>query len=652
MYKDVIDKDICFFKCDQSMLSIGIHYLYDDDEFPSKYKKYVNQSFQFCKSKILGFKICQYFEGKKQGECNIVYNNMKIGGGEFNQNGCKQGFWTKFYKYLTPQIYIIYQGEYNNGQKINKWNYEWIEPLTRNCKIIGGGIYDQYEKKQGEWTDLSNNFKQDFQVIFTGQYRNGIKQGQWNTLFRRNQKTRFKIVCGGLYDEEQVKQGQWTELSSYFSEKCKIFWCGEYKGGKKQGKWTIKQFEEDQFEKLTQIIGGGEYDINSFKIGIWTELHDNYNENCQALNEGQYHNGKKINKWIIKYRYSDRESFQIIGGGVYDEKGRKQGKWEELAKNFCDSCQLIRFANYQSDIIQGQHMIKLRKISGSNLQLEDLEIGEFKLGKKEGNWIEIADNFKQYLKNIKDILKYFIKGCTIKGLRKEYGKYNLGNNPIRSLMILGVAFMKKEEKYNHGLILMMNLAELVNQYIMQTIKKEKRLIFVRQNIEGFKRMSLKEWQGEYDGNGMKDKEWVQPNENFWSFNLSIDHGQYRNGVKIKQWQIIRDTNLIIEQGDYNQDGHKHGIWVEFDDRGYKNLIANWQGTYDQGKKTGEWIWEIFQKHINSWKSVGNFHYDDEEMRNGICTEIDQNYLLNHFTYIGTYSNGRKVGKFKEKLNKI
>lgn len=30
-----------------------MNYLYDDDEFPSKYKKLVNQSFQFCKSKIL-----------------------------------------------------------------------------------------------------------------------------------------------------------------------------------------------------------------------------------------------------------------------------------------------------------------------------------------------------------------------------------------------------------------------------------------------------------------------------------------------------------------------------------------------------------------------------------------------------------------------
>lgn len=26
------------------------------------------------------------------------------------------------------------------------------------------------------------------------------------------------------------------------------------------------------------ILRGGEYDINGFKIGIWTELHENYNE--------------------------------------------------------------------------------------------------------------------------------------------------------------------------------------------------------------------------------------------------------------------------------------------------------------------------------------------------------------------------------------
>lgn len=37
------------------------------------------------------------------------------------------------------------------------------------------------------------------------------------------------------------------------------------------------------------------------------------------MNEGKYHNQKKINKWIIKYRYTDNYPFEIIGGGEYDE---------------------------------------------------------------------------------------------------------------------------------------------------------------------------------------------------------------------------------------------------------------------------------------------------------------------------------------------
>ncbi|CAK72091.1 unnamed protein product (macronuclear) [Paramecium tetraurelia] len=112
-------QDLCInFFANQS----GINYLYDDDEFPSVYKKYLNQSFSFCKSSILvkyqimeqqGFKIGSYLSGNKQGEWNIVYNNMKIGGGQFNQNGSKQGVWTKLCKYIKPYDQVNFKVKFS-----------------------------------------------------------------------------------------------------------------------------------------------------------------------------------------------------------------------------------------------------------------------------------------------------------------------------------------------------------------------------------------------------------------------------------------------------------------------------------------------------------------------------------------------------------
>ncbi|CAD8125622.1 unnamed protein product [Paramecium sonneborni] len=181
--------------------------------------KLIKHNFNFCKLNALIFKIGFYEEGIKQGLWKITYDNIKLGGGIYNQNGRKEGFWRKLFKLIGPQIFVVFEGKYNDGKKQDQWNYLWIEPLNRNNKIIGGGNYNIEGQKLGQWKTLSKKFTEfrDFQVIYTGLYCSGIKQGQWDICFTRNQKASLKRLGGGLY-ENGVKIQKWIKLSNNFSE--------------------------------------------------------------------------------------------------------------------------------------------------------------------------------------------------------------------------------------------------------------------------------------------------------------------------------------------------------------------------------------------------------------------------------------------------
>jgi hypothetical protein len=45
------------------------------------------------------------------------------------------------------------------------------------------------------------------------------------------------------------------------------------------------------------VSGGGNYDENGVKIGLWTELETYDHTNYPVTSRGEYKNGRKIGKW-------------------------------------------------------------------------------------------------------------------------------------------------------------------------------------------------------------------------------------------------------------------------------------------------------------------------------------------------------------------
>ncbi|CAD8210289.1 unnamed protein product [Paramecium pentaurelia] len=266
-----------------------------------------------------------YKESIKNGIWKLQYQLKNMGGGFFDQNGGKNGFWIEIGQ-------NFYHGEYINNIKRGQWN------ALLNNKLIGGGRYYENQEKVGKWIELYENYWDEAQILFTGDYLIGQKTGIWMTIFED------KIIGGGCYANNGMKHGKWIDLYHNFWEFCQITFQGSYINGIKTGIWN-SYFENN-------IIGGGYYDENGLKQGQWIELHDNFDNNTQIKINGNYQNGRKSGSWEFINKS------KIIGGGLYDENGFKHGKWTELDDDFnlslVDPCKITYSGEYKRGQKQGK----------------------------------------------------------------------------------------------------------------------------------------------------------------------------------------------------------------------------------------------------------------------------------------------------------
>ncbi|CAD8129021.1 unnamed protein product [Paramecium sonneborni] len=262
-------------------------------------------------------------ENEKTVQFQNSVNNLSIGGGYYQDDGLKQGKWIDLYQKFSSQNHITYIGEYNHGKKQGKWDIMFKD------KLIGGGCYDQQGMKNGKWINHQAKFSKFAQVIYVGRYQNGRKYDQWNAMYREEVSMEFQIVGGGHYNLKGNKDGKWTELPTNYGKNCDGKAIGSYADGKKEGKWEILVDN--------QIIGGGNYNEDGLKQGIWIDLKENFYFQSQVIYVGGYEKGIKVGNWDTLYRWGSSHEFQRIGGGKYNKSGKKKGKWIDVHKQFWKS---------------------------------------------------------------------------------------------------------------------------------------------------------------------------------------------------------------------------------------------------------------------------------------------------------------------------
>ncbi|CAD8093224.1 unnamed protein product [Paramecium primaurelia] len=308
------------------------------DEFGKKQGKWIELHQNFhneSEVKLIG----EYKDGKELGRWDIIFKNKIIGGGQYDNDGLKVGYWIELHENFYEYCQVFYKGEYVNGKKNGKWDsYD-------KKKLIGGGFFNQNGQKDGKWIELHDDYWQFCQVTYIGEYSNGIKQSQWISKYY------LKQFGGGQYDEFGQKQGRWVDLHDNFHNGCQVTLVGEYQNNKKLGQWDIMYMEQgsNEFKK----IGGGIYVENEIKVGFWIELHEYFCDTYQIIYCGEYKNGCKNGNFDMKFKKQYENEYKKIGGGTFDEEGLKDGEWIELSKHFC-------FFSFDTCITQYKNGVKIK----------------------------------------------------------------------------------------------------------------------------------------------------------------------------------------------------------------------------------------------------------------------------------------------------
>ncbi|CAD8130671.1 unnamed protein product [Paramecium sonneborni] len=333
--------------------------------------------------------IGQFLDGKRISEWKTFYRfSYKdsfnfFSSGQYNQSGKKIGEWNEFDENFWHDHEVISCGKYDSGKKIGKWIIKFRNFFYEQFQIIGGGNYDENGKKIGKWIELSEYFLSNCQTFLIGEYENGKRVGKWELYFQQNSKKEYKrkknLIGGGVYDKNGIKDGKWIELyGSNLIETftlCSVFYQGSYIKGQRVGKWEIFQ--------NSQKIGGGVYEQPDIKTGPWIEIHNNYCNECRVFYTGEYKDGWKIGKWSTLDHYD-----YILGGGKYNNQGLKIGKWIEICENYDEEYQIYQVGEFKNGIKIGKWEIFSKK--RLDTQYKTIGGGQYnEKGQKNGQWIDI-----------------------------------------------------------------------------------------------------------------------------------------------------------------------------------------------------------------------------------------------------------------------
>ncbi|CAD8119369.1 unnamed protein product [Paramecium primaurelia] len=276
-----------------------------------------------------------------------------------------------------------------------------------------------------------------------------------------------------------------------------IIYQGYYRNGLKNGFWEIKN-RRDNIEYFERI-GGGFYDEQGRKNGEWIDLTDNFYQNITYC--GIYQNGQRIGKWEINHRNGIDKPNIIYGVGQYDDNGFKNNKWIDLSDKFY--LQITYDGEYQNG-----KKIGLWNTNYSRTKVEPPEIiggGQYDDQMlKNGKWIELSDNFWEYCQ-----VSY--NGIYNNG--KKFGQWNINyreNGQIKFYKIGG---------------------------------------------------------GIYQQQSLKDGEWVEISDHFQEDRQVVYIGEYKTGLKFGRWNTLYRKNSEnpfqhIGGGSYDNNGLQIGKWIE------------------------------------------------------------------------------------------
>ncbi|CAD8099429.1 unnamed protein product [Paramecium sonneborni] len=540
------------------------------DEFGYKIGQWIEPCETYCSQYQMTYSGTYGKKGQRIGQWIYWYEQERIGGGNYDENGRKTGEWFEIHKSYDQYHQVIIIGQYNKGLKKGKW-----QVLDGN-QIIGEGFYSENGQKIGKWTELSESFSYFTKLIFGGEYKNGLRIGKWLTFYMGtpvcNQYTKqnYDVIGGGFYNKFGLKEGYWVEYyEGGYKYRASFTIAGEYRKGLKNGIWRTIQYMDGK----QNIVGGGNYDQNGKKFGKWIEITENGNFSLISQ-VGVYRQGVKFGQWDTYFLGNNKK----IGGGCYNEQGLKSGKWIEQHEQNDVYKKII----YSGEYNQGKKFGYWETVKNENDQIQKIRGGFYNnQGQKIGQWIDLVKENTDEL-----ILMY---GCYKDGEKNgQFTTFIQSQKQTKTQKIGGGYYIKGikvgkwieiSEKYRNfdQIFHIGRYCAGINIGIWETSRNYQNA----HQIMGF---------GYYNKFGIKQGKWIDPCRFSTSTNL-VYMGQYSKGIKIGIWQFqFQQANkeiIIMDSGTY-KDGIKDGKWIEMPPSlGTGRQITD-QGCYNNGIKVGIW----------------------------------------------------------------
>ena len=437
-----------------------------------------------------GFNVFHYPDGKKSSEGFLVngepngYWKTYYQNGTLKSEGNRKNFMLdSIWKFYTDSSRVMLEINYKLGKKngIRK-TYQKDEVVAANfVDDVKQGLAINYypdgkiKKKtiyiDGREEGFTKEYAQDSRVITITEYKKGFiinseyinrfreeqKHGVWKGFFdNENTKTECEYSYGkknGYYKEFDIN-GNLIKILKYVNDELqfdvpelasldvktdyykdgKIKIIASYKDGIPEGvrrDYSREgQIVKSYIYRNGIIIGEGIVDEKGMRQGFWKEFY----ESGELMGEGVYKDNKRQSEW--KFYFKDGKPEQT---GKYNNNGRPNGLW----KWFYESGNIRRSESFKNGIPDGElkELSDTGKIiiTGNYIDGEEdgqwiydmngeKEIGNYQNGKREGEW-------KHYYFNILTFQGKFTEGnldgetlyfYNDTGKLKEKGKYMMG----------------------------------------------------------------------------------------------------------------------------------------------------------------------------------------------------------------------------------
>ncbi|CAD8205231.1 unnamed protein product [Paramecium octaurelia] len=350
-------------------------------------------------------------------------------------------------------------------------------------------LNDQFRSKD----QIINKALQKEQQIENYEWQSSISEYEylfWNSENYRFKKIKYEVQLTKEKEIKYIQDGQILRIEQVINsiQKPEILtnlqqikylqWSGKYgQYSLKIGRWSATWNNEIILES------GGYYSEDGQKQGLWKDINRQYWSEAQIYEIGLYIDNTRRGKW--KYIYNNNE----IGGGFYDEKGLKIGKWIELSECFWKQGYVLYYGEYKNGKRygiwnalhkrNGYKQLKLIGLGSYDIsQVDNLTVDSFQVGK----WIELNNGFW-------DLAQVIHIGTYKEG--KKCGRWDIlqriRNNTPFEIMGGGT--------YNDTL------------------------------------------EGQVISSSLKNGKWIELNEGFWRDNQITYNGEYHNGVKVGKWDI-------------------------------------------------------------------------------------------------------------------